>query len=127
MVIGNSFIIQRIHIRMCKKGGDKMSGLVFGGIFGIGFVFGYLLYYAVRHTKEFSIEMLSVAIGAVSSATVIGFLGNYQDWIAPYGLGLLAGFVFYLVLSIILIATGFFEKLANVGVLSKTLLGAPRE
>jgi hypothetical protein len=31
-----------------------------------------LLYYAVRHTKEFSIEMLSVAIGAVSSATIIG-------------------------------------------------------
>jgi hypothetical protein len=49
-----------------------MTGLVFGGIFGIGFVFGYLLYYAVRHTKEFSIEMLSVAIGAVSSATIIG-------------------------------------------------------
>jgi O-antigen/teichoic acid export membrane protein len=103
-----------------------MTGLVFGGIFGIGFVFGYLLYYAVRHTKEFSIEMLSVAIGAVSSATIIGFLGNYQDWIAPYGLGLLAGFIFYLVLSIILIAT-LFEKLDTVGILSKTLLGAPRE
>ena len=43
-----------------------MTGLVFWGIFGIGFVFGYLLYYAVRHTKEFSIEMLSVAIGAVN-------------------------------------------------------------
>jgi len=56
-----------------------MTNLVFWGIFGIGFVFGYLLYYAVRHTKEFSIEMLSVAIGAVSRATVIGFLGNYQD------------------------------------------------
>jgi O-antigen/teichoic acid export membrane protein len=104
-----------------------MTGLVFGGIFGIGFVFGYLLYYAVRHTKEFSIEMLSVAIGAVSSATVVGFLGNYPDWIAPYGLGLLAGFLFYFVLSIIFIATGFFEKLANIGILSKTLLGAPRE
>jgi hypothetical protein len=104
-----------------------MTDLVFGGIFGIGFVFGYLLYYAVRHTKEFSIEMLSVAIGAVSSATIIGFLGNYQDGIAPYGLGLLAGFIFYLVLSIILIATGLFEKLDNVRILSKALLGAPRE
>jgi hypothetical protein len=95
-----------------------MTGLV---------VFGYLLYYAVRHTKEFSIEMLSVAIGAVSSATIIGFLGNYQDWIAPYGLGLLTGFIFYLVLSIILIATGLFEKLDKVGMLSKALLGAPRD
>jgi hypothetical protein len=28
-----------------------MTDLVFGGIFGIGFVFGYLLYYAVRHTN----------------------------------------------------------------------------
>ena len=103
-----------------------MTNLVFWGIFGLGFVFGYLLYYAVRHTNEFSIEMLSVAIGAVSSATVIGFLSNYQDWIAPYGFGLLAGFIFYLLLSIILIDTGFFEKLTNVGILSKTLLGAPR-
>jgi hypothetical protein len=38
-----------------------------------------------------------------------------------------AGFISYLVLSIILIATGLFEKLDTVGILSKTLLGAPRE
>ncbi|MFQ5823228.1 MAG: hypothetical protein ACE5JB_04155 [bacterium] len=104
-----------------------MSNSVFWGIFAVGFVFGYLLYYAVRHTKEFSIEMLSVAIGAVGSATVIGFLGKHEDWIAPYGLGLLAGFMFYFLLSIIFIATGLFDKFSNVGILSKTLLGAPRE
>lgn len=103
-----------------------MSGSVFWGIFAVGFVFGYLLYYAVRHTKEFSIDMLSIAIGAVGGATVIGWLGNYTDWIGPYGLGLLAGFMFYLILSIIFIATGIFEKFSNVGILSKTLLGSPR-
>jgi hypothetical protein len=63
----------------------------------------------------------------VGSATVIGLVGNYQDWIGPYGLGLLAGFIFYFVLSLILIATGLFSKFANVGVLSKTLIGAPRD
>lgn len=104
-----------------------MTSTVFWGIFAIGFVFGYLLYYAVRHTKEFSIEMLSVAIGAVGSATVIGLLGEHEGWIGPYGLGLLSGFMFYLLLSIIFIATGLFEKFANVGILSKALLGAPRE
>jgi hypothetical protein len=104
-----------------------MTGSVFWGIWGIGFVFGYLLYYAVRHTKEFSIEMLSTAIGAVGGAAVIGLLGNQQNWIGPYGLGLLAGFLFYLALSIILIATGLFNKFAGAGMLSKTLLGAPRE
>lgn len=104
-----------------------MSTTVFWGIYAVGFVFGYLLYYAVRHTKEFSIEMLGVAIGAVGSATVIGFLGNYTDWIAPYGLGLLSGFMFYFLLSIIFIATGIFDKFANVGILTKTLLGTPRE
>jgi hypothetical protein len=104
-----------------------MSSTVFWGIFAVGFVFGYLLYYSVRHTKEFSIELLSVAIGAVGGATVIGWLGGYQDWIGPYGLGLLAGFVFYLLLAIIFIATGIFDKFANVGILSKTLLGSPRE
>ncbi len=104
-----------------------MSNSVFWGIFSIGFVFGYLLYYAVRHTKEFSIEMLGVAISAVGSATVIGLLGNYADWIAPYGIGLLSGFIFYFLLSIIFIATGIFEKFANVGILSKSLLGVPKE
>ena len=104
-----------------------MSAAVFWGIWGIGFVFGYLLYYAVRHTEAFSIEMLSIAIGAVGGATVIGLLGNCQDWIGPYGLGLLAGFIFYLVLSILLIATGLFSKFANVGILAKTLIGAPRD
>ena len=110
-----------------KEEAKKMSCTVFWGIWGIGFVFGFLLYYAVRHTKEFSIEMLSTAIGAVGGAAVIGFFGNYQDWIAPYGLGLLAGFIFYFVLSLILIATGLFSKFANVGILSKTLIGAPRD
>ncbi len=104
-----------------------MSNTVFWGIFSVGFVFGYLLYYAVRHTKEFSVDMLGVAIGAVGGATVIGLIGNHQDWIAPYGIGLLAGFIFYFLLSVIFIATGIFDKFANVGILSKTLLGAPRE
>jgi len=104
-----------------------MSSSVFWGIFAVGFVFGYLLYYAVRHTREFSIEMLAVAIGAVGGATVIGFLGNYTDWIGPYGLGLFTGFMFYLLLAIVFIATGIFDKFANVGILSKALLGAPRE
>lgn len=104
-----------------------MTTTVFWGIFAIGFVFGYLLYYAVRHTKEFSIDMLSVAIGAVGGATVIGLLSHVNDWIGPYGLGLLAGFMFYFILSMIFIATGIFDKFANVGILSKTLLGAPRE
>ncbi len=104
-----------------------MSSTVFWGIFAVGFVFGYLLYYSVRHTKEFSIELLGAAIGAVGGATVIGLLGKYPDWIGPYGLGLLAGFIFYFILSIIFIATGIFEKFSNVGILSKTLLGAPRE
>lgn len=104
-----------------------MERTIFWGIFSIGFVFGYLLYYAVRHTKEFNIELLSVAIGAVGGATVIGLLGEYEGWISPYGLGLAAGFFFYLVLSIILIATGLADRFPGVRVLSQTLLGSPRE
>jgi hypothetical protein len=100
-----------------------MTTSVFWGIFSIGFVFGYLLYYSVRHTPGFTIDMLSTAIGAVGSAVVIGLLGNVEGWLGPYGLGLAAGFLFYLVLSIILIATGWFEKFSNVGILSKALLG----
>jgi hypothetical protein len=104
-----------------------MTTTVFGGIFSMGFVFGYLLYCSVRHTKEFSIELLSVAIGAVGGTTIIGWLGGVEGWLGPYGLGLGAGFLFYLILSLILVLTGWFEKFSNVRILSQTLLGSPRE
>lgn len=99
------------------------------GVFAIGFVFGYLLLYAVRHTKEFSIEMLSTAIGAVGGATVIAWLGKFDNWIGPYGIGLAAGFVVYFVLSLILGGLEAYDE-ANHKIryfLSTTLLGAPKE
>ena len=104
-----------------------MVTTTFWGIFAIGFVFGYLLYYAVRHTSEFSIDLLSVAIGAVGGATVIGLLGREEGWLGPYGLGLGAGFLFYLILSLIFIGTGLFAKLDQWKILSRTLIGSPRE
>ncbi len=104
-----------------------MVTTTFWGIFAIGFVFGYLLYYAVRHTSEFSIELLSVAIGAVGGATIIGWLGGEEGWLGPYGIGLGSGFMFYLILSLIFIATGTFEKLDKWKILSHTLLGSPKE
>lgn len=104
-----------------------MSTSTFWGIFFIGFVFGYLLYYAVRHTKEFSIDLLSVAIGAVGGAIVIGLLGNVPGWLGPYGIGLGVGFLFYLILSLIFLATGWFSKVDSVKLLSQTILGSPKE
>ena len=104
-----------------------MSTSTFWGIFFIGFVFGYLLYYAVRHTKEFSIDLLSVAIGAVGGAIVIGLLGNVEGWLGPYGIGLGSGFLFYLILSLIFLATGWFSKVDSVKLLSQTILGSPKE
>ncbi len=104
-----------------------MTTVTFWGIFSIGFVFGYLLYYSVRHTKEFNIDLLVTAIGAVGGATVIALLSHVDGWIGPYGLGLLAGFLFYLALSLLFIATGWFEKASGVKILSQTLLGSPRE
>ncbi|MEE4310268.1 MAG: hypothetical protein V2J62_00235 [candidate division KSB1 bacterium] len=103
-----------------------MTASVFWGIFAIGFVFGYLLYYAVRHTKEFSIDLLSIAIGAVGGAAVIGLLGKVDGWIGPYGIGLGAGFLFYLIISLVLIATGWYDKVAGVKVLSRAILGEPK-
>jgi hypothetical protein len=95
----------------------------------MGFVFGYLLYYAVRHTKAFNIDLLSSAIGAVGGGVVIALFGKTEGWIGPYGLGIGSGFVFYLVLSLILILTGKFQQVAipHVVLLSKTLLGTPRQ
>ncbi len=106
-----------------------MEKMVFGGIFSIGFVFGYLLYYSVRHTKEFSIELLASAIGAVGGGAVVGLLGGTPGWVGPYGLGLAAGFTFYLLLAVTLISTRKFTPVANnkVMLVSQTLVGAPRE
>ena len=106
-----------------------MDITAFLGIFSIGFVFGYLLYYAVRHTKEFNIDLLAAAFGAVGGGTVVALFGKTEAWIGPYGLGLGVGFLFYLVLSLILIFNEKFQIVADnkVMLLSKTLLGSPRQ
>jgi hypothetical protein len=106
-----------------------MTTTTFLGIFFVGFVFGYLLYYAVRHTKEFNIDLLATALGAVGGGVVIGLLGKTDGWIGPYGIGLGAGFVFYLVLSLSLILSGRFRMAADnkLLLLSKGLLGTPRQ
>src|SRR6266536_2529255 len=107
-----------------------MNSATSWGIFCIGFVFGYLLYYAVKHTEKFNIELLSSAIGAIGGGVAVGLVGQTKDWIGPYGLGIGAGFLFYLILSLILIGSGKLKDAAGGGplmLLSKTLLGAPKE
>jgi hypothetical protein len=106
-----------------------MSSTTFWGIFSMGFVFGYLLYYSVRHTKDFNVDLLSSAIGAIGGGVVIALFGKTDGWIGPYGLGVGGGFLFYLLLALFLIGTGNFEEVAKnkVLLLSRTLLGAPRQ
>lgn len=106
-----------------------MDMLTFLGIFALGFVFGYLLYYAVRHTKDFNINLLSSAIGTIGGGVVVGTLGKTDGWIGPYGIGIGAGFLFYLALSLILIKNYNFEKLANskVFLAGRTLLGLSKD
>jgi hypothetical protein len=102
-----------------------MDVLTFWGIFAIGFVFGYLLYYAIRHTNNFNLDLLSSAVGAVGGAGVIGWLGKTEGWVGPYGLGIAAGFLFYLLLVLLLIFAGNFSKVGDNKVLlvGKTLAG----
>lgn len=95
----------------------------------MGFVFGYLLYYAVRHTSEFNIDLLSSAIGAVGGGVVIALFGETKGWIGPYGIGLACGFLVYFVLCLILIFSGKFQVVAGnkVMIFSQTVLGSPRQ
>ncbi|HCX28856.1 MAG TPA: hypothetical protein DHU55_03660 [Blastocatellia bacterium] len=107
-----------------------MNSTTFAGIFCIGFVFGYLLYYAVKHTEKFNIELLSSAIGAIGGGIVVTFAGQAKDWIGPYGIGIGAGFLFYLILSLVLILSGKAAEITGGGplmLLRKTLLGSPKE
>lgn len=109
-----------------------MTTGVWWGIFGIGFVFGYLLFYSVRHTKEFNVDLLSSAIGAVGSGAVIKFVGGADGWLGPYGMGIGLGFIFYGVLCLVLVGPGaplFAEKTesqARLKAVTQTLLGKPR-
>jgi hypothetical protein len=109
---------------------EIMDCATFWGIFSIGFVFGYLLYYAVRHTKEFNIDLLSSAAGAIGGGVLVGYFQQAPGWIGPYGMGIGAGFLFYLILSLILILSGTYPDIAGGGplmLLRKTLLGLPKQ
>jgi hypothetical protein len=98
------------------------------GIGCIGFVFGYLLYYSVRHTEKFDITLLSAAIGAVGGEVVIGWLGQGdKSWIGSYGIGLFVGFVTYLGLTLYFVRRGGFDKPAESRIFFTTLLGTKPE
>ena len=105
------------------------------GVFFIGFVFGYLLLYSVRHTKDFSVELLGSAIGAVGGAAVTAWLGHIEGWIGPYGRGLFLGFFFYALLSAIFVLKGkpsdptkaTFADSPNLKTYSQIIIGSPRE
>lgn len=60
---------------------------------GIGFVFGYLLYYTFKQSEKIDAQFLTTAIGAVVSQSVLSVVGKTQDWVGPYGIGLFLGFL----------------------------------
>jgi hypothetical protein len=100
------------------------------GIFALGFVFGYLLYYAVRHTDKFNIELLSSAIGAIGGGALVGHFEQTPGWIGPYGIGIGIGFLFYLALALVLLGSNKFRDTVGGGpvmLLSQTLLGTSND
>lgn len=77
------------------------------GIFCIGLVFGWLLYYAVRHTENFSVATLSPTLGVVGSAATIGWIQHGATaWIGPYGVGVGIGFFGYFLITVCLVFLG---------------------
>lgn len=73
-----------------------MNVLDMFGTGGIGFVFGYLLFYAVRHTENFNVTLLSSALGAVGSQAILEmFFKEKTGVLGSYGTGLFSGFAFY--------------------------------
>jgi hypothetical protein len=95
------------------------------GIGGIGFVFGYVLYYAVRQTKDFNVGLLATTFSAILGEATLGWTFKNLDAVAAYGAGLALGFVFYLGLACILVLAGGPNPPPTTLFLSKTLLGSP--
>ena len=95
------------------------------GIGGIGFVFGYVLYYAVRQTKDFNVGLLATIFSAVLGEATLGWTFKALDAVAAYGAGLAFGFLFYLALTCVLVLAGGPNPPLSTLFLSKTLLGSP--
>lgn len=95
------------------------------GIACMGFMMGYILYYAVRHTNTFDGTLLSAIAGLIGGGAVPAYFlkndttsASMNSIFGFYGCGLAAGFVVYLFLAF-LIANYFKEK----KFLSSALLG----
>jgi hypothetical protein len=88
------------------------------GILLIGLVFGYLLFYTVRHTPNLSLDSLATATGAVGGATIVALFGKYPHWVGPYGVGLFLGFLLYYIPAVVTAfywpnQTPFFQKIGS--------------
>ena len=78
------------------------------GAFCIGFLLGWLLYYINRHrTGEVSLADFGTIVGVLGGAAVLGLIGDGKTanptLVGYYGVGLMSGFVTYLVVLLLLV------------------------
>ena len=72
------------------------------GAFAFGLVVGWVTYRTLRRTKTNGISDIASVIGAVGGASVLALFPKETDLFGAYGLGLAAGFFFYLLISLML-------------------------
>lgn len=74
------------------------------GAFAFGLVIGWVTYRTLRRTKQSGLGDIATVIGAIGGATVTGLFQKGTDAFGYYGIGLAAGFSFYLIVSVALAA-----------------------
>jgi len=76
------------------------------GAFGIGFVLGWCTQFTNRHRDKTSVQLgdLAVLLGVIGGAAVTSLFGEASGVLfANYGIGLLTGFLSYLVVLVVLV------------------------
>lgn len=87
-----------------------VNSLPLSGAFCFGFLLGWLVYYINRHrTGEVQLADLGTIVGVVAGAAVTAFLGKGSgltfdpNMFGAYSIGLLAGFLSYLIIMFVLV------------------------
>jgi hypothetical protein len=84
--------------------GEEASVLQLLGAGGFGFVMGWQLYFVNRYRSGVSLADLGGIAAVIGGSAVLAMFPAETDLLGAYGIGLLAGFLTYFLILVVLVA-----------------------
>ena len=85
--------------------GEEASVLQLVGAGSFGFVMGWQLYFVNRYRRDgVSLADLGAVLAVIGGSAVLALFPAESDLLGAYGIGLLAGFVSYFLILVVLVA-----------------------